>query len=54
LGNEEFVYLNLSGQTVIVRRQQSGSIDIGKGITIRPRVDKIVFFDRQNDEVIQF
>lgn len=52
MGNEQLVYLNLAGQSVIVRRQQSESTDIGKKKSVTALADKIIYIDMQSEEVI--
>jgi len=53
MGNEQFVYLSLGTQTVIVRRLPLESTEIEKKKGVRFLREKIIFFDEENGRVIQ-
>jgi multiple sugar transport system ATP-binding protein len=52
MGNEQLVYLSLSGQTLIARRPPADSVEIGEEIGVKFSRDKIIFM-QENGEVIK-
>jgi len=52
MGNEQLVYLSLTGQTLIVRRPPLETIDAGNEKGVRFLTDKITYFDEASVEVI--
>ena len=53
MGNEQFVYLSLGTQTLIVRRLPLESTEVAKKKGIRFPREKIIFFDDENGQVIR-
>jgi multiple sugar transport system ATP-binding protein len=53
MGNEQFVYLTLGSQTLIVRRLPLESTEVAKKKGIRFSREKIIFFDDENGQVIR-
>ena len=52
MGNEQFVYLSLGSQTLIVRRLPLESIEVAKKKGVRFSREKIIFFDDDSGQVI--
>ena len=52
MGNEQLVYLSLTGQTLIARRPPLDTIEAGKEKGIRFLKDKMVYLDDESGEVI--
>ena len=45
MGNEQFVYFSLNGQTVVARRPSQGELKIGGSLGVAFRPGKVIFFD---------
>jgi hypothetical protein len=52
MGNEQFVYLSLGAQTLIVRRVPLETSQVGKRKGIRFLADRIIYFDEISGQVI--
>ncbi len=52
MGNEQFVYFSLQGQTVVARRPSQGELKIGESLAIGFRAGKATFFDVGTGEVV--
>jgi len=53
MGNEQLVYLSSGEQTLIARRASGDSIEFGKEKAIRFSVDKLIYIDAINGDVIK-
>jgi multiple sugar transport system ATP-binding protein len=52
MGNEQFVYLSLGLQTLIVRRLPLETSEVGKRKSIQLLADRIIYFDEHSGQVI--
>jgi ABC-type sugar transport system ATPase subunit len=52
MGNEQFVYLSLGLQTLIIRRLPLESTEVGREKDIRFLRNKIIYFDESSGQVI--
>jgi ABC-type sugar transport system ATPase subunit len=52
MGNEQFVYLSLGSQTLIVRQPPLESVEVGKKKDISFLRSKIIYFDDNSGQVI--
>lgn len=52
MGNEQLVYLDLSGQTLIARQPPGETIEIGREVGLRFSTTKMIFMQAENGEVI--
>ena len=53
MGNEQLIYLELNGKTLIARRSAQDVVELGEKLLVRFPQEKIIFIDPENGAVFQ-
>ncbi len=53
MGNEQLIYLELNGKTLIARRSAQDVVELGEKLLVTFPQDKIIFIDPENGDVFQ-
>ena len=53
MGNEQLIYLELNGKTLIARRSAQDIVELGEKLLVRFPQEKIIFIDPENGAVFQ-
>ncbi len=53
MGNEQLIYLELNGKTLIARRSAQDVVELGEKLLVRFPQEKIIFIDPENGTVFQ-
>ena len=53
MGNEQLIYFELNGKTLIARRSAQDVVELGEKLLVRFPQEKIIFIDPENGAVFQ-